>query len=96
MSVLIDPQTSAWCKELVCRIFIPADVHSILNIPLSSCLPHDTLVWAYTPKGRFKVRSAYKLVVIEFLVESTAGSSNVDTHKAFWQHTKHFGQDCGA
>ena len=55
MSVLIDPQTSAWCKELVCRIFIPADVHSILNIPLSSCLPHDRLVWAYTPKGQFKV-----------------------------------------
>nr|POE48570.1 hypothetical protein CFP56_65389 [Quercus suber] len=61
------------------------DAISILSIPLSSCLPHNRLVWAYTPKGRFTIRSAYKLVVIEFLVESMAGSSNADTHKTFWR-----------
>ena len=67
------------------RIFILADVQSILNIPLSSRLPHDRLVWAYTPKGRFTIRSAYKLAVTEFLAESTTGSSNADTHKTFWR-----------
>ena len=55
VSVLIDPQTSAWCEEVVHRVFIPADVHSILSIPLNSCLPHDRLVWAYIPKGRFTI-----------------------------------------
>ena len=69
MSVLIDPQTIAWREELVRRIFILADVHSILSIPLSSRLPHDRLVSAYTPKGRFTVQSAYKLVVTKFLAE---------------------------
>ena len=76
---------SVLIEELVHRIFIPTDVHSILNIPLSSHLPHDRPVWAYTPKGQFTVRSAYKLVVIEFLGESTTGSPNADTHKIFWR-----------
>lgn len=67
VSALIDPQTSAWHKELVLQIFIPADVHSILNIPLSVRLPHDRIAWVYTPKGQFTVRSAYKLVVVENL-----------------------------
>lgn len=35
MSDLIDPQTSACCEELVRQIFILADVHYILSIPLS-------------------------------------------------------------
>ena len=83
VSVLIDPQTSAWREELVRRIFILADVQSILNIPLSSRLPHDRLVWAYTPKGWFTIRSAYKLAVTE--LESMAGSSNTNTHKTFWR-----------
>lgn len=40
MTVLIDPQTSAWREELVRQIFIPVDVHSILSIHLSIHIPH--------------------------------------------------------
>lgn len=85
VSALIDPQTSAWHKELLRQIFFPADVHSILNIPLSVRLPHNRLMWAYTPKGQFTVSSAYKLVVVENLEEGTAGASDDDTQKMFWR-----------
>ena len=80
MSVLIDPQTNAWCIKLVRRVFSLANVHSILSIPLSICIPQDRLVWAYTPNGQFRVSSAYK----------------VWRESQMMIHIKCFGGDCGA
>ena len=85
ISALIDPQMNAWREELERQIFIPADAHSILRIPLSVHLPYDRLVWAYTSKGQFTVCSAYKLAMAENLAEGTAGVSDVDTYKMFWR-----------
>ena len=49
--------------DLVRQIFLPPNVQSILSIFFSSYLPQDQLVWAYTPKEKFTVRSAYKIAL---------------------------------
>ena len=76
MSAFIDPLSCDWWAELVKYIFIPIDVQAILSIPLSAHLPEDKLVWAYTPKGKFTVGSAYKLAVSNFSEGCMEGTSN--------------------
>ena len=44
--------------------FAPDDAKVVLSIPLSSRLPVDRLIWAYTPKGNFTMRSAYRVVLL--------------------------------
>ena len=61
VSDLIDPLKCEWQTDLVRKVFHPPNVQSILSVFLSSCLPWDWLVWAYTPKGKFTVCSAYKI-----------------------------------
>ena len=48
---------------LVRQIFLRPNVQSILSIFFSSYLPQDQLVWTYTPKEKFTVRSAYKIAL---------------------------------
>lgn len=63
LSLFIDLYTTAWRIDTVQQFFAPQDVGAILSIPLSSRLPSDCLVWTYTPKGLFTVKSAYKLAM---------------------------------
>ena len=63
VSLLNDPHTAAWRIDMVQQLFSPNDATAILSIPLSYRLPMDRLVWAYTPRGVFTVRSAYKVVI---------------------------------
>ena len=82
---LIGPLKCEWKTNLVRQVFPPPDVQSILSIPLSSCLPRDRLVWAYTPKGKFTVRSAYKTALDEAMNSGVGEPSNGDTHRKFWR-----------
>ena len=63
VSLLIDPHTVAWRTDVVQQFFSLDDAAAILSIPLSYRLPMDHLVWAYTPRGVFVVRSAYKVAL---------------------------------
>ena len=65
--------------------FFPTDAQAILSIPLSTCLPEDKLVWAYTPKGKFIASSAYKLAFSDFAEGCMEGISNGESHKSFRQ-----------
>lgn len=47
----------------------------ILQIPLSIHGEKDELIWHYTPKGYFKVSSAYRLVVHQNMENHVGGSS---------------------
>lgn len=81
---LIDIHTCEWRTELVKQVFHPDDACSILAITLSNRLPYDKVVWAYTPMGKFIVRSAYKLALAEF-VNNMGETSNNKNHKIFWR-----------
>ena len=85
VSLLIDLVTGGWHDELVRQVFLLADVHSILSIPLSVRMPRDKLVWAFTLKGNFTVCSAYKIVVVDFMATHMEGTSNSEDHITLWR-----------
>ena len=83
VSLLIVSVTSGWCDELVRQVFLSANVHSILSIPLSVRMPQDKLVWAFTSKGNFTVRSVYKITVADSMATCMEGTLNGEDHKTF-------------
>ena len=85
VSDLIDPLKCEWKTDFMRQIFIPPNVQSIPSIFLSSCLPRDRLVWAYTLKEKFIVRSAYKIALDEAMNSGVGEPSNGDTHRKLWR-----------
>ena len=85
VSLLIDPCTRPWQFDMIQRFFSLDDAKAILSIPLNIKLPGDRLVWAYTPKVNFTVRSAYKLAVDLGIGNTSGGASNVENAKIFWK-----------
>ena len=57
--MLIDPGTRDWNSSMVRHLFghVDASATTILAIPLSSKLPRDRILCAYTPKENFTLRS---------------------------------------
>lgn len=41
--------------------FLPFEAQVILGIPVSPRLLEDSLIWGWTPNGRFSVKSAYRV-----------------------------------
>lgn len=62
VSSLIDAERRDWNVAMVKNTFLPHEVEFILGIPISSRLSKDSLTWAWTPNGRFTMRSAYQVV----------------------------------
>lgn len=52
----------SWKSTLVDQTFLPWEVESIKNIPLSYTTHDDSLVWPFTQDGQYSVKSAYQLV----------------------------------
>ena len=70
---------------MVQQFFSPTDASTILSIPFSFRLPCDRMAWAFTPKGDFMVRSAYKLA-LEMVHDGNSGeASNNQSNKLFWK-----------
>ena len=63
VSDLIDHTRAAWREDLLRQVFIPIDVEAILQIPLCTRRVDDFWAWNDDPRGRFSVRSAYKMIV---------------------------------
>ena len=92
----IDRETGGWDTSAVKNVFLPFEVEAILSIPISPSLPEDALIWAWTKKGDFMVKSAYQ-VALKWLAEDRgreAGGeeSNVRRKKEFW--TAIWGLNC--
>lgn len=58
---LIDMDRRGWDVPKVRNTFMTQEAQAILGIPISPRLPQDSLVWAWTPSGKFTVNSAYKV-----------------------------------
>ena len=74
VSLLIDEASRSWKDEVVRQLFLPHEVKKILSIPISSRLPHDSLIWSKTPSGIFSTQSAYRLLANEALASSPSSS----------------------
>ncbi|KAL4603074.1 hypothetical protein ACB092_10G099600 [Castanea dentata] len=85
VSFLIDSNSGEWNVSLISQIFPPDDVACILGIPLSEHKPRDRIIWAYTPKGKFTVNSAYKVAMSMTQGNSDAEVSYSEPQTRFWR-----------
>ena len=58
---LIDRDRGCWDATKIRNIFLPHEAQVILAFPISPGLPRDSLIWAWTPRGKFTVNSTYKV-----------------------------------
>ena len=63
VSMLIDRDTRRWKADVVRSLFLPFEVRTILNIPLSHNLLEDQIIWVDNKRGEFTIKSAYYIVV---------------------------------
>ena len=56
---IIDGYTGMWKVDQIKERFFPHETKVILGMPLSSRLPEDSLIWAWSKNDKFTVRSAY-------------------------------------
>ena len=82
---LIDPHHGTWQGDMIRHTFSPDDARSIMSIPLSSKLPTDQLIWAYTSKGNFTVGSAYK-IALSFSLDQRPDNSSSENCSKFWKN----------
>ena len=75
--------------DMVRRFFLPFEVDTILNIPLSYNLPEDSIIWMGNKRGIFSVKNAYyvALPVVGKAEEgeSSSGDSRTRLWKKVWQ-----------
>ena len=84
VSLLINEVNGSWKDEEIQKMFLPHEAKKILSIPISSRLPHDSLIWSKTPSGIFSTRSAYRLLANEASANSPS-SSNPHPQRDIWR-----------
>lgn len=80
---LIDVSTSTWKTNLIEDIFLNDEADAIYSIPLSRLGAEDKVMWGYTNKGVFFVKSAYHLEHSRIRV-GKGETSTVATTKVGW------------
>ena len=63
VAALIDGETKRRKVDMVKSLFLPFEVETILNIPLSYNLLEDKIIWVGNKKGEFIVKSAYYIAL---------------------------------
>ena len=75
VSALIDENSRRWKVDTLKSLFLPFEVDTILNIPLSYSLPEDKIIWVGNKRGDFSVKSAY-YVALTVINSSNCGESS--------------------
>jgi hypothetical protein len=89
VSEFMDASTASWREERVHQCFLPMDADIILGIPICGRRQEDFWSWHYDRRGRFSVRSAYRMLVAtrdrrEDWLEERASSSNREEVEKQW------------
>jgi len=89
VSALIDHDTKGWRRDKLERIFLPFEVETILNIPISYHAQEDQLIWVGNKNGTFTVKSAY-YVARKIIEGNSRGESSVgDVRAPLWKMMWH-------
>ena len=85
VSALIDEETRRWKFDTLKSLFLPFEVETILNIPLSYSLPEDKIIWVGNKRGEFLVKNAYYVALT--MINSLDGgeSSHEDPRIPLWK-----------
>ena len=75
VSALIDENSRRWKVDTLKSLFLPFEVNTILNIPLSYSLPKDKIIWVGNKRGEFSMKSAY-YVALTVINSSNCGESS--------------------
>ena len=84
VSSLLNELTGEWRSDLVKQIFMQDDSNVILSMPRNHSQAANRLVWAYTPRGIFTIRSAYKIALSLSNHTHVARASNEESQHLFW------------
>ena len=82
---LIDKEEASWKIGVVDALFLPHEVEAIKAIPISSNLPEDKQIWAWSSNGAFSVKNAYWVVSQMSLNDSMGSSSDGSQERSFWK-----------
>ena len=85
VSALIDRDTRRWKADVVRSLFLPFEVSTILNIPLSHNLPEDQIIWVGNKRGEFTMKSAYYIAVRVLDTMEEGESSLGDPRSPLWK-----------
>ena len=89
VSALIDTDTKRWRRDRLENIFLPFEVETILNIPISYHLPEDSIIWVGNKKWSFSVKSVY-YVARRILEKEGHGTSSLgDVCAPLWKRMSH-------
>ena len=89
VSALIDRDTRRRKSDVVRSLFLPFEVRTILNIPLSHNLLEDQIIWVGNKKGEFSVKSAYYIAVGVLDAMEEGESSSGDSRSPLWKKLWH-------
>lgn len=89
VSEIIDHSTASWREDMIQQVFLPVDAEAILQIPLCTRQVDDFWAWHEDPKGRFSVRSAYRMILktkisCEAWLEEREDPSNSEAESKGW------------
>ncbi|XP_028108649.1 uncharacterized protein LOC114307439 [Camellia sinensis] len=83
---VINSTHAVWDRDKILGIVNHEDVSNISVIPIFSEGQADTLIWHYTNKGNYEVKSGYQVARQEMLeARSSVASSSVQPPKGFWK-----------
>ncbi|XP_065637686.1 uncharacterized protein LOC136070942 [Quercus suber] len=85
VSELIDKEEAAWKAGVVDALFLPHEAEAIKAIPISTNLPEDKQIWAWSSNGVFSVKNAYWVACQMSLVQSMESSSDGSQDRSFWK-----------
>lgn len=88
-----------WNEPLVRESFLEEEAERILNIPINPRLKEDEVIWNLDQKGKFSVKSAYRLGrSLQQALEASSSCSSLQERqwKSFWKakipsKIKHYG-----
>ena len=64
---------------------VPFDAKAILQVPLSKCVVQDAMVWSFSKKGNYTVKSGYYVAKQLRMEESNMGETSMQrTNGALW------------
>jgi hypothetical protein len=83
------PAAAEWDEDKLKKVFLPMDVHAIMEIPLNHRRQEDFWSWHYERKGVFSVKSAYNMLIntrenTEAWLDGRASGSDVRRTEKQW------------
>ena len=77
VSDLIDWSNHQWDKERITAMFHPFDAETILQVPLSRRVVQDVMVWSFSKKGNYTIKSGYYVAKQLRMEESNMGETSM-------------------